>query len=198
MMSAAFSKRIASILGGFQSTSNYIYIHPIEHVLSGFCIERTSNSVYLSQVYLPICDQFDVFHLEFAHRIPHRVVNTVNNRQSAKQIADVLSVYIKSATSLSKLNQCMEYIDSKNNRYIHPRSLRTLGNAHLLLGNITIAKNIYGEVLLNAPMVPPNQIDSHFVKDTNLLESFLPQNSSDASNIVLKWEHETKETFGLS
>jgi hypothetical protein len=187
--------RLLKRLGGFAYSNGICYIRPVEHILSGITIDRTPSYIYLLQVYIPICDRLKIFSLSCADRLTGSFSGLDAGSSDSEIIerianaADYIYGEMKRKTLLPVFLDYCKHFRSGG----HMRARRSYANACILFGDKNSAISILSDLFADESF----HDDRGFADDTTLLFHSLERDERMAKQLVLEWELETRERFGV-
>ena len=175
----------------------YFYVHPVQHILSGFICEIKSSSATIWQYTFPLFDQKDFLHLTYSsHSLDWPNYNIEYESLAEKDLSDVFVDKIQplipkayEALSLKGFIDFLQQGDTQKTR-IPPSRRVAVGYAYIMLGEVKQAL-YFLELALEDDLV---KLDSNIYNDCLNMLAFVKNNKmSNAQEILALRERKTKD-----
>lgn len=195
-MAKYFNEQVMKLRPNWRVVSDYFYVTPVDHVLCGFVYEKGSNWNYIWRYALPLYDRLDYLHLNFGERLRSTEGWLRVKCEAAKEEP---SLFVRAIESFEEetyewqnlsgfLYRLKQLIPSKNLK-LHKAHVTTL----VMLNRLEEAQAELQSVLLS-----PNVREyPTLVEDLSLLSMEISRGSQPAQQLLLRWEAETKKSFGI-
>ncbi|ARU55668.1 hypothetical protein OLMES_1593 [Oleiphilus messinensis] len=186
------------LLGDVGIIDSYIYLKPVNHILSGFCASKTPNGVYIYRFSYPLFDRADSLNLNFSERLP-RPDGHIDFDEYDKALWEV--EYLNRIAP--RLEDARAHLDIESlYRYINDNSaiLRNewVSKSYILL---LVLMERYSESLEQIDILLKEELPvgrEQIALECRELKELLRVKPARAKELVLDWEQEMKKRLGIS
>jgi len=199
-MSSNFVSMVLKISPEWSFAKPFYYQSPVEHILCGFCLERTSSVAYIVgggyPLYSLLPPGFNSMHLSYSERLDEINLYKLGDYELAEKFVQIANLYNKQISGLGNIKNFTERfkpLDPREDRDIIRRRIYIMNM--IMLDEEEVAKSEL-ESLLGSIYLVNNPRRRNELQLNELTEAF-SAGYGQAKKLLLKWEEINKKKFKI-
>lgn len=196
-LSSRFRKAVLKHLPTLVEVGRSLLEPPILHVASGFSCERTPSGAYIWKVAFPLYYPAETIGLTFSDRLLHGYIpGRWTDRELATEFIRRIEPYREEVRALGDLNVFRQYLEESELKKLRsPFIRRAYAFTLILLGESEEAKE---HLRYLRDVAGPERAEPGFHSENGEVESALSTSVESAQSLLLQWEAQARQRFGLS
>jgi hypothetical protein len=170
----------------------FLYLKPVDHILSGFCAEKVRNGIYISKYCYPLCDRSDDLNLNFSERLPYPECfidfDVIDKADRANEFVNRILPFIENAKQNLDVHALYKFIQNNENILRNEWVMKTYILLQVLMGKYTGALVNIEKILANQYSGAREQI----AKECSEIKLLLEEDPFSAKDKVVEWEGQMK------
>lgn len=171
---------------------SFLYLKPVEHILSGFCAEEVRNGVYISKYCYLLCDRSDDLNLNFSERLPYPECfidfDVIDKADRANEFVNRILPFMENAKQNLDVLALYKFIQNNEKILRNEWVMKTYILLQVLMGK-------YADALVNLEKILANQYSGareQIAKECGEIKLLLEEDPSSAKNRLVEWEGQMK------